>query len=177
MAEQGLKRVLVVGSPASGKSQLAQRLSQYYDLPIQHLDTLYFGPNWSGRDPDQWHATIAQLTAGDRWIMDGNHLDSIELRIARAEAIFWVNFGRVETLTSVMRRMIFPTKSLIGVPEGCRESWDSGYLGTVWRNHQAERRHLEKAIAGAPRPQMVLRLTRPNEMNYFLRRYSGRPKK
>jgi len=177
MAEPGLKRVLVVGTPASGKSQLAQRLGQHYDLPVHYLDALYYGPNWAAQDSEQWHRTVAQLTAADSWIMDGNDLDSIELRIARAEAIFWVDFGRFETVKKVAGRMLFPVKERLGLPAGCREELDTRYLRAAWNNHAAERAHLKRAIAGSPRPQAVLRLSAPNEMNYFLKRYSGRAKK
>lgn len=177
MAEPGLKRVLVVGTPAAGKSQLAQRLGQYFDLPVHHLDALYYGPEWKRQDSEQWHRTVAQLTSADLWIMDGNDLDSIELRVARAEAIFWADFDRFETAKRVAGRMLFPSKSALGLPAGCRESWDSAYLRGAWDNHAAERAHLKRAIEGSPRPQTVLRLSRPSEMNYFLRRYSGRAKK
>ena len=44
------KRILIVGTTASGKSTLAQTLSAQLNLPHINLDALHWGPNWTKRD-------------------------------------------------------------------------------------------------------------------------------
>ncbi|CAN5686044.1 hypothetical protein BH24CHL4_BH24CHL4_24990 [soil metagenome] len=42
-----MQRVTIVGSAGLGKSTLARRLGTLLDLPVAHLDTLYWQPGWA----------------------------------------------------------------------------------------------------------------------------------
>ena len=43
------KRILLIGCPGSGKSTLAKRIGKVTSLPVIHLDTIYWLPNWERR--------------------------------------------------------------------------------------------------------------------------------
>ena len=40
------KRILIIGSSGAGKSTLSKRLSEKWDLPLIHLDTLFWNEGW-----------------------------------------------------------------------------------------------------------------------------------
>ena len=50
-------KILVLGFSGSGKSTLARNLSNHYNLPLLHIDSIHFLPNWIIRDKndDQNH--------------------------------------------------------------------------------------------------------------------------
>ena len=41
-----VKRISIVGGPGTGKTTLAQQLSNILKIPATHLDSVNFKPNW-----------------------------------------------------------------------------------------------------------------------------------
>ena len=85
-----MKRVLIVGSPGAGKSTFAKKLAARTGLPLTHLDDLSWEPGWVRVERSVWHARLAEATAQDRWILDGNILTTL-LRVAyRADTVVYL---------------------------------------------------------------------------------------
>ncbi len=53
-------------------------------LPLIHLDDHYWGPDWTRAEAAHWQEAQARLAAADEWIIDGNFLDGVPVRIERA---------------------------------------------------------------------------------------------
>lgn len=41
-----MKKILVLGCPGSGKSTLSRRLGPLLDIPVVHMDRLFWTPGW-----------------------------------------------------------------------------------------------------------------------------------
>ena len=41
-----MNKIIVIGSSGSGKSTLSKQLSNILDIPVYHLDALFWKPNW-----------------------------------------------------------------------------------------------------------------------------------
>ena len=41
-----MTKITIIGPSGSGKSTLAKQLGDFYEVPVIHLDSLYFNPNW-----------------------------------------------------------------------------------------------------------------------------------
>ncbi|WP_050374631.1 P-loop NTPase family protein [Streptomyces acidiscabies] len=96
-------RVAVLGSPGSGKSTFCHGLAGA-GIPVFHLDDLYWGAGWRRTPPDEWRRTVAALASGDRWIVDGNHLDTVPERLARAEIVVLLDLPVLVCAWQVVRR-------------------------------------------------------------------------
>src|SRR5215469_16863437 len=53
---EDVKRVLIIGRGASGKSTLALRLGELTGLPVIELDKLLWGPGLTAKPRAQWEA-------------------------------------------------------------------------------------------------------------------------
>ncbi|MER6605365.1 hypothetical protein ABT282_05510 [Streptomyces sp. NPDC000927] len=100
------RRVLVIGCPGAGKTTFAVRLAALTGLPVVHLDDLYFGPGWSATPPEEWRAEVRRLSAGQEWVVDGNHAATLPERLARAEAVVLIDRAPVLCLAAYLRRLL-----------------------------------------------------------------------
>lgn len=99
-------RVLVLGCPGSGKTTVSVRLAEAAGLACTHLDDEYFGPQWSVPDEQRWHARLAAVTSGDRWVLDGNHAASLPVRLRRATGVLLVDEWPPRCLYRYLRRSL-----------------------------------------------------------------------
>ena len=81
------RRWLIVGGSGSGKSTLARRMGARLSLPVIHLDRHYWNTAWTPTPNDEFDQIVADLAAGDAWVMDGNYSRTLHLRLPRAQAV------------------------------------------------------------------------------------------
>ncbi|WP_273380985.1 AAA family ATPase [Symbiobacterium thermophilum] len=58
------RRIVVIGSSGSGKTTLARELAMRLGVPHIEADALYWGPNWTPAQPDEFRRRVDQATAG-----------------------------------------------------------------------------------------------------------------
>jgi len=90
-----MKRVVILGCGASGKSSLAVHLSKITWLPVIELDKLFWRRGLFATPRDQWAAVQEELVAQDSWIMDGDlgPYDDVEVRLRAADTIIFLDFS------------------------------------------------------------------------------------
>jgi adenylate kinase family enzyme len=69
---ENMKRVVILGRGASGKSTLARCLGDITQLPVIELDKVFWRPGLAATARDQWVIVQEKLVAEDGWIMDGD---------------------------------------------------------------------------------------------------------
>lgn len=126
------ERVLVIGSPGSGKSTFARRLGEQTGLPVHHLDQLYWRAGWVEREREAFRADVAQLAAGPRWIIEGNYSGTLETRLARAEQVILLDLPPLRCTWRVLKRTLGSRgKVRPDMAAGCPERFDLGFLWYV----------------------------------------------
>ncbi len=101
-----MKRVVILGPGAAGKSTLAARLGDITGLPVIELDTLFWRPGLVATPPDQWAAIQRELVSHESWIMDGDlgTYDVINIRLEAADTIVFLDFSPVRCAWRAIRR-------------------------------------------------------------------------
>jgi len=101
-----VKRVIIVGPGAAGKSTLAARLGEITALPVIELDKLFWRPGLAATPPGQWAATQRQLAARESWIMDGDlgPYDVLEVRLQAADTVVFLDFLPLRCAWRAIRR-------------------------------------------------------------------------
>jgi adenylate kinase family enzyme len=153
-----MRRVMVVGSPGSGKTTFARRLAARLALPVVHLDLHYWRPGWQLPDRDDWRARVIALAQAPRWVMDGDYSNTYDVRMPRADTLIWLDYAR----SVCMRRVLMRIFSGYGqtrpdLPEGCPEQFDIGFLRYVW---DFPRKHRPRIASGIERFGAHLRVAR-----------------
>jgi adenylate kinase family enzyme len=101
-----MKRVVIIGPGASGKSTLAGQLGEITGLRVIELDKLFWQPGLVETPRDQWVELQQKLVGETEWIMDGDlgSYDAIDVRLRAADTIIFLDFSFVRCAWRGARR-------------------------------------------------------------------------
>jgi adenylate kinase family enzyme len=101
-----MKRVVILGRGASGKSTLARRLGEITGLPVVQLDKVFWQPGLVATPREEWADAQASLVAKEKWIMDGDlgPLDVVETRLRAADTVILLDFSLARCAWRALRR-------------------------------------------------------------------------
>lgn len=101
-----MRRVVVLGRGAAGKSTLAARLGAATGIPVVELDALFWGPDLTPTPPAEWVSVQRELVARPAWIADGDlgPYDVLDLRLAAADTVVLLDFPLVLSAWRAVRR-------------------------------------------------------------------------
>lgn len=90
-----MKRVVILGRGASGKSTLAKRLGELTGLPVIELDKVFWRSDLVATPRNEWIEAQKLLVAKENWIMDGDlgQSDVVEVRLRAAEVIILLDYS------------------------------------------------------------------------------------
>ncbi len=101
-----MKRVVIIGPGASGKSTLARQIAEITGLPVVELDKLFWQPGLVEMRRDRWVELQQSLASESAWIMDGDlgPYDAIEVRLRQADTIIFLDFSIARCVYRTLRR-------------------------------------------------------------------------
>jgi len=101
-----MKRVVILGPGASGKSTLARELGEVTGLPVIELDKVFWQPGLAATPRDAWVEVQRSLVEKDAWIMDGDlgSYDAVEVRLRAADTVIFLDFTLARCAWRALRR-------------------------------------------------------------------------
>jgi hypothetical protein len=101
-----VKRVVILGRGAAGKSTLARRLGELTGFPVVELDKLFWQAGLTPLPRPEWTKLQEQLVQTDSWILDGDlgPYDSVDVRLRTADTIVLLNFSLFRCTWRALRR-------------------------------------------------------------------------
>jgi adenylate kinase family enzyme len=163
-----MQRIVILGNGGSGKSTLARALGERLNLPVVHLDKLFWEPGWAEPDAEQFRERVRDAVAGDAWVCEGNYARrTFDLRLPRADLVIWLGTSRltcfIRVLVRLLRNQPRPDRAA-----GCEERFDLAFLKFVWTFDQGYRPGIE-AVRLKVGPQVpALHLRGKREVRAFL---------
>lgn len=135
-----MKRILIIGCGGSGKTTLARKLGEKLDLPVVHLDRLWWLGNWETVSSETFDAALAEELEKPQWIMDGNFSRTMPQRLERCDTVIYLDYNRWICLLGVIKRVLANYgKSRPDMGGNCPERFDWEFLKWVWTYNQQNR--------------------------------------
>jgi adenylate kinase family enzyme len=136
------KRIIIIGSPGSGKSYLSKKIAEITHYPLIHLDNEYWQPGWITTPREEWIDKQKKMISAKQWIIDGNYHSSIELRFEACDIAIFLDMNRITCILSAIRRH---GKKRSDLPEYCEEKFDKefrDFLIYIWNFPKANKQKI-----------------------------------
>jgi adenylate kinase family enzyme len=164
-----VRKIVVVGCGGAGKSTFARALGARLGLPVTHLDRLFWRPGWQATEERAWREIQRGLVARDAWVLDGNYSGTLDVRLAVADTVIFLDFPRRICLTRVIRRTIASRGRDTQAP-GCPDKVDREFLSWIWNFRAHSRPKVLAAVAEHGKHAEHVILGSPREVREFLAR-------
>ena len=144
-----MERIVIIGCSGSGKSTLACQLGEKLNLPVVHLDRLFWKSGWQESTAEEFDAKLTVELEKSQWIMDGNFNRTIPARLAKCDTVIYLDYNRFVCLWGVICR-VFKSygKTRPDMGDGCPERFDWEFLKWIWhfnrRNREKNYRYLNE---------------------------------
>lgn len=143
-----MERILIIGCGGAGKSTLARQLGEKLNLPVVHLDQIWWAPgNWQHREREEFDKLVIAELEKPRWIMDGNFNRTIPMRLEKCDTVIYLDFPRMICLLSWIGRVIKNWgHARADMAPGCKEWFDPEMAQWIWTFNKKNRENYYRLL-------------------------------
>lgn len=165
-----MKRVMIIGGPGSGKSTLAVRIGRKLDIPVTHLDRLFFTSNWVERPKETFISSVTDRVGFKKWIIEGNYFDTWPMRSERADTVIFLDLNTITRFYRVIKRWWrYRGQTRPDLAPGCPEKIDLFFLWwVIWIYPQQKRKEAVALCEALRGNKNIYHLTKVRDVEMFL---------
>lgn len=156
-----MKKIMVIGTSAGvGKSTFARELGESLNLPVVHLDRLFWKPNWVEASLVEFTKAQQEIVIQDQWIIEGNYTNTFDLRAAHADTMIYLELPLHVCLYRVVKRWLMNLgKTRPDMTAGCEEKLDWEFIKfiitTYYPRKQKMNDRLQNFLKTGPAKQVI----------------------
>ncbi len=87
-----MEKVIIIGCPGSGKSTFGRKLKCITDLPLYHLDMMFWNEDRTTVTKEVFIERLQEVMSNPKWIIDGNYGGTMEMRIKECDTVFFLDY-------------------------------------------------------------------------------------
>ena len=148
-----MQKILIIGSPGSGKSTLASKLGDVLNLPVVHLDQLFWLENWTEKDKELFKQELLNHLKKDKWIIDGCFINTLPMRLEYCDHVILLNYPTLTCVWRVIKRVVKNKgKTRPDMANNCPERFDFDFLKYVFNFKRKKLKLVKDALSLYPIP-------------------------
>ena len=162
-----MKKIIVIGSPGSGKSCFSRTLHEITRIPVVHLDLLYWNADKTIVPKPIFLERLQRAMASDSWIIDGNYASTMEERMQNADTVIFLDYPTELCLAGLEARRGKPRPDMPWF-EKLDEPIDTEFWNYVKSFSQTNRPQI-LALLKKHRQKRIIQLCNRQEADAFLK--------
>lgn len=99
-----MKKIMVIGCPGSGKSTLSRKLHNITEIPLYHLDMMFWNEDKTTVEKSVFLKRLSEVLTKDSWIIDGNFSSTMEQRMNECDTVIFLDYPTGICLDGVEKR-------------------------------------------------------------------------
>ena len=99
-----MKKIMVIGCPGSGKSTLSRKLHNITEIPLYHLDMMFWNEDKTTVEKSVFVKRLSEVLTKDSWIIDGNFSSTMECRMNECDTVIFLDYPTDVCLDGVEKR-------------------------------------------------------------------------
>ncbi len=99
-----MKKIIVIGCPGSGKSTFAKALHKVTNIPLFHLDMLFWNKDKTTVKKSVFLDKLLKIIQNEEWIIDGNYASTMELRMQTCDTVIFLDYAVEVCLSGIEQR-------------------------------------------------------------------------
>ena len=100
-----MKKIIIIGSPGSGKTTFAEKLRDKTGLQLFYLDAIWHRADKTHISREEFDIRLGEILSLDSYIIDGNYSRTIERRISACDTVFLFDLPTEVCLAGAMSRL------------------------------------------------------------------------
>ena len=168
-----MRKVAVVTSASgAGGTTVGREIATRLDLPFHELDALFWQPDWTEPEREEFRERVAEIVATESWVIDGSYQSWIDqLVLGRADVVVWLDLPTRVWLPRLVRRTVSRARSGEELWDGNRESLRNAFASRdslilfSLRHYRGRRRRYPERFADYD----LVRLRSQADVDGFLR--------
>lgn len=164
-------KIVILGYSGSGKSTTARNIGQKCNIPVLHLDTVYWLENWQVRPVEESKAIVADFMAANQsWVIEGNYKALCqEERFRQADKILFFNFNRFICFSRALGRyMKYKGKTRPDMASGCNEKFDFEFMKWILKDGRTPQKKKAYANMCEKYADKVVIISNQKQLDNFL---------
>lgn len=154
-------KIIVIGSPGSGKTFFSNELGKIWDGNVYHIDDIFWENETEHLSYEVLEKKIDEIIREEKWIIDGTYLSILGKRVMSADCIVYLDLPSEVCVNSVIKRTDF-TRKIHGTEDY------AGFLEYI-RNFKRHSGFLiDETLRNFPE-KAIYRFFSRNEVNKFLK--------
>ena len=95
----------MIGPGGSGKSYFSKELSQILDIPVYHLDNIFWNKDKTHISSEEFDLKLNEILKEESFIIDGDYSRTYEIRMKNSDTIFFLIFSLEDSLNGASSRV------------------------------------------------------------------------
>lgn len=100
-----MKKINIIGTCGSGKSTFGKKLAAKINAPYIELDLLFWKPNWTWTEDEEFFEKIKKELSVDTWVLDGNYTRSQPIKWESVDTVIWIDLPFLLNFYQVLKRV------------------------------------------------------------------------